>query len=82
MLKECSDASRFLQKIYNGNIAKLVTILNAEAEDDVNTLKRELLRVQSEIGHMVVALNKAQRQKMDNDEFDFGHDVKYTSEEL
>ena len=82
MFIECSNASRFLQMVYNGNIAKLVTILNAEANDDFDTLKRELLRVQSEIGYMVVALNKAQRQKMDNDEFDFGHDVKYTSEEL
>jgi hypothetical protein len=70
--------------VYNGDIAKLVTILNAEANDDFDTLKRELLNLQSEIGKMVVSLNKAQKKNalhMDNDEFDFGHDVKYTTED-
>lgn len=64
MIKECSDASRFLQMVYQGDIAKLATILNAEAEDDFVTLKHELLYLQSIIGKLVVGLSKAQKKAM------------------
>lgn len=64
MFVECSDASRFLQKVYQGDMPKLVTILNAEADDDFVTLKHELLLLQSEIGKLIVNLGKAQKKAL------------------
>lgn len=64
MFVECNNASRFLQRVYNGDIAKLATILNAEADDDFVTLKHELLRIQSEIEHLIIDLSKAQKKAL------------------
>lgn len=58
--EECKDASRFLQKVFQNDIVMVATIVTAEANNDCETLRKILLRLQSVIGKMVVALKKAE----------------------
>lgn len=58
--EECKEASRLLQKVFQNDIVMVATIVNAEANNDCETLRKILLRLQSAIGKMVVALKKAE----------------------
>lgn len=83
--EECKAASRILHRIFAEDIMMVATIINAEANNDYATLRSMLLRVQGEIGRLVVALKKAEDREAleaENTEFDCGHDVKHNSEEL
>ena len=82
--EECKVASRILHRIFEGDMMTVATIINAEANNDYATLRSMLLRVQGEIGRLVVALKKVEDKEaleMENTEFDCGHDVKHNSEE-
>lgn len=83
--EECKKASQFLCKLFDGDFAMVATIVTAEANNDYATLRSMLLRVQGEIGRLVVALKKAEDRdalEAENTEYDCGHDVKHNSEEL
>lgn len=83
--EECKKASQLLRKLFDGDFATVATILTAEANNDYATLRSILLRVQGEIGRLVVALKKAEDKEAleaENTEYDCGHDVKHNSEEL
>ena len=59
-------------------------IINAEANNDYETLRSMLLRVQDEIGTLVVALKKLEDRaclEAENTEFDCGHNVKHRTED-
>jgi hypothetical protein len=58
--EECKEASRLLQKVFQNDIVMVATIVTAEANNDCETLRKILLRLQSAIGKMVVALKKAE----------------------
>lgn len=82
--EECKKASWFLHRTFAGDIMTVATIVTAEANNDYETLRKMLLRVQDEIGRLVVALKKLEDTevlKMENTEYDYGHDVKCKSEE-
>ena len=84
--EECKEASRLLCKIFDGNYVMVATIITAEANNDYETLRSMLLRVQDEIGRLVVDLKKLEDRaclEAENTEFDCGHNVKhYIEEEL
>lgn len=83
--EECKKASQLLRKLFDGDFAMVATILTAEANNDYATLRSMLLRLQGEIGRLVVALKKAEDKEAleaENTEYDCGHDVKHNSEEL
>lgn len=83
--EECKKASQILCKLFDGDFAMVATIVTAEANNDYATLRSMLLRVQGEIGRLVVALKKAEDREAleaENTEFDCGHNVKHYSEEL
>ena len=73
-------------KLFDGDFAMVATIVTAEANNDYATLRSMLLRVQGEIGRLVVALKKLEDREhlleLENTEFDWGHNVKHNSEEL
>ena len=82
--EECKVASRILCKLLDGDIMAVATIINAEANNDYAILRSMLLRVQSEIGRLVVSLKKLEdreRLEAENTEYDCGHDVKHRIEE-
>lgn len=82
--EECKKASRFLHRIFAGDIMTVATIVSAEANNDYETLRKMLLRVQGEIGRLVVALKKNEDREAleaENTEYDCGHNVKHNSEE-
>lgn len=82
--EECKVASRILRKLFDEDIMMVATIINAEANNDYATLRSMLIRVQGEIGRLVVALKKAEDREAleaENTEFDCGHDVKHYSED-
>ena len=82
--EECKVASRILHRIFEGDMMTVATIINAEANNDYATLRSMLLRVQSEIGRLVVSLKKLEdreRLEAENTEFDYGHNVKHLSED-
>ena len=59
-------------------------IINAEANNDYETLRSMLLRVQDEIGTLVVALKKLEDRaclEAENTEYDCGHNVKHRTED-
>lgn len=58
--EECKEASKILQRVFQNDIVMLATIVTAEANNDCETLRKILLRLQSAIGKMVVALKKAE----------------------
>lgn len=83
--EECKKASWFLHKIFDGDFVTVATIVTAEANNDYETLRKMLLRVQGEIGRLVVALKKLEDRaylEAENTEYDCGHDVKHNSEEV
>lgn len=83
--KECKKASQFLCKLFDGDFAMVATIVTAEANNDYATLRSMLLRIEGEIGRLVVALKKAENREVleaENTEYDCGHNVKHNSEEL
>lgn len=83
--EECKVASRILHRIFAGDIMTVATIVTAEANNDYETLRKMLLRVQGETGRLVVALKKLEdkeRLEAENTEYDCGHDVKHRTEEL
>lgn len=83
--EECKKASWFLHRIFAGDIMTVATIVTAEANNDYETLRSMLLRVQGEIGRLVVALRKLEDREhleAENTEYDCGHDVKHNSEEV
>lgn len=83
--EECKAASRILRKLFDEDIMMIATIVTAEANNDYAALRSMLLRVQGEIGRLVVALKKAEDREAleaENTEFDCGHNVKHNSEEL
>ena len=62
-------------------VAKIVT---AEANNDYETLRKMLLRVQDEIGRLVVGLKKLEDRaclEAENTEYDCGHNVKHRTED-
>lgn len=61
--EECKAASRFLQQVFRDDIAMLATVITAEADNDCETLRKMLLRIQSVTGRMIVALKKAEDSK-------------------
>lgn len=83
--EECKVASRILQKLFNEEIMMVATIINAEANNDYATLRSMLLRVQGEIGRLVVALKKLEDRELleaENTEYDCGHSINHNSEEV
>ena len=59
-------------------------IINAEANNDYETLRSMLLRVQDEIGTLVLALKKLEDRaclEAENTEYDCGHNVKHRTED-
>lgn len=83
--KECKVASRILHRIFAGDIMTVATIVTAEANNDYETLRKMLLRVQGEIGRLTVALKKLEdreRLEAENTEYDCGHNVNHNSEEV
>ena len=83
--EECKKASKFLCKLFDGDYAMVATIVTAEANNDYETLRSMLLRVQDEIGTLVVALKKLEDRaclEAENTEFDCGHNVNHNSEEV
>ena len=56
--EECKVASRILHKLFDEDIMMVATIITAEANNDYEMLRKMLLRVQGEIGRLVVALKK------------------------
>lgn len=82
--EECKKASQFLCKLFDGDYVMVATIVTAEVSNDYETLRKVLLRVQGEIGRLVVALKKLEdreRLEAENTEFDWGHNVNHNSEE-
>jgi hypothetical protein len=61
--EECKEASRFLQRVFQDDIVMLATIITAEANNDCETLRNILLRIQSVTGKMIVALKKAEERE-------------------
>ena len=83
--EECKKASQILHRIFAGDIMTVSKIINAEANNDYETLRSMLLRVQDEIGRLVVSLKKLEdreRLEAENTEYDCGHNVKHNSEEV
>lgn len=82
--EECKKASQFLCKLFGGDFTMVATIVTAEANNDYETLRSMLLRVQGEIGRLFVALKKAEDRaclEAENTEYDCGHNVKYNTED-
>ena len=78
--KECTETSRFLHRIFAGDIMTVAKIVTAEANNDYETLRSMLLSVQDEIGRLVVALKKLEDRaclEAENTKFDCGHNVKH-----
>lgn len=61
--EECKEASRFLQQVFQGDIIMIATIVTAEANNDCETLRNILLRIESATGKMIVALKKAEERE-------------------
>lgn len=61
--EECKEASRFLQLVFQRDIVMIATIVTAEANNDCETLRNILLRIQSVTGKMIVALKKAEERE-------------------
>lgn len=83
--EECKKASQFLCKLFDGDFVMVATIVTAEANNDYETLRSMLLRVQGEIGRLVVALKKLEDKahlEAENTEYDCGHNVKHNSDDL
>ena len=83
--EECKVASQILRKLFDEDIMMVAIIVNAEASNDYATLRSMLLRVQDEIGRLVVALKKLEdreRLEAENTEYDCGHNVNHNSEEV
>lgn len=83
--EECKKASQFLCKLFDGDFVMVATIVTAEANNDYETLRSMLLRVQGEIGRLVVALKKLEDRghlEAENTEYDCGHNVKHNSDDL
>ena len=83
--EECKKASRFLCKLFDGDYVMVATILTAEANNDYETLRRMLLRIQGEMGRLVVALKKLEDKEhleAENTEYDCGHNINHNSEEV
>ena len=83
--EECKKASRILHRIFAGDIITVAKIVTAEANNDYETLRSMLLRVQDEIGTLVVALKKLEDRaclEAENTEYDCGHNVNHNSEEV
>lgn len=62
----------------------VATIVTAEANNDYETLRNMLLRVQDEIERLVVALKKLEDRaclESENTEYDCGHNVKHRTED-
>ena len=83
--KECTEASRFLHRIFAGDIMTVAKIVTAEANNDYETLRKMLLSVQDEIGRLGEALKKLEDRaclEAENTEYDCGHNVNHNSEEV
>lgn len=85
MNKIINDASRFLQIFYRDDIASLANILNAEANEDYDTIINAL----DDLDYTVARLRDYTKYERDrraleaeNTEYDCGHNVKYRTEEL
>lgn len=82
--EECKVASCILHRIFAEDIMTVATIVTAEANNDYETLRSMLLRVQDEIGRLAVALKKLEdreRLEAENAEYDCGHNIKHRIEE-
>lgn len=82
--EECKKASIILHRIFAGDIMTVTKIVTAEANNDYETLRSMLLRVQDEIVSLNIALKKLEdraRLEMENTEFDCGHNVKHRTED-
>ena len=64
MFIECSNASKFLQNIFQGDVYAIAKIVTAEAEDDFVTLKEILSEVEKYSNKLIKDLNKAQKKAM------------------
>lgn len=83
--EECKEASRILHRIFAGDMMTVAKIVTAEANNDYETLRSMLLRVQGEIGLLVIALKKLEDRaclEAENTEYDCGHNVNHNSEEI
>lgn len=83
--EECKKASCILHKIFAGDIMTVATIVTSEANNDYETLRKMLVRIQGEIEKLVVALKKLEDRsclEAENTEYDCGHNVKHNSEQL
>lgn len=82
--EECKKASLILRNLFNEDIMIVATIVTAEANNDYAMLRSMLLRVQGEIGRLVVVLKKLEdkeRLEAENTEYDCGHNVNHKIEE-
>ena len=82
--EECKKASQFLCKLFDGDYAMVATIVTAEANNDYETLRKIILRVQDEIGRLGEALKKLEDRaclEAENTEYDCGHNVKHRTED-
>lgn len=82
--EECTKASRFLHRIFAGDIMTVAKIVTAEANNDYETLRKMLLRVRDEIESLEVALKKLGDRaclEAENTEYDCGHNVKHRMED-
>ena len=82
--EECKKASRFLHRIFAGDIMTVAKIVTAEANNDYETLRSMLLRVQDEIESLDIALKKLEDRaclEAENTEYDCGHNVKHRTED-
>lgn len=61
--EECKMASRFLQNVFRDDYEMMATIVTAEANNDCETLRNILLRIQSATGKMIIALKKAEERE-------------------
>lgn len=83
--EECKKASLFLVKLFKDNPVMLTKIAIAEVNNDYETLRKMLLRVQDEIVSLDIALKKLEDRaclEAENTEYDCGHNVKHNSEEV
>lgn len=85
MNKIINDASRFLQIFYRDDIASLANILNAEADEDYDTIIDAL----DDLEYVVARLRDYTKHERDrraleaeNSEYDCGHNVKHRTELL
>lgn len=72
-----------MHRIFAGDIMTVAKIVTAEANNDYETLRSMLLRVQDEIGLLVIALKKLEDRaclEAENTEYNYGHNINHNLE--